>query len=361
MKNRELTEEQKRYILENYDKKDIKYVIQEAFDDDTLDARKWQGKLVTSFLNDLSLKYKTSRDYDSKEDSIQLTFDQKEYIKNNISRAKNLVELASTVFRKDLTPLHAEFKVLKKYVDEEFPDLAGLSLDEVYDEYVPPTTFLRTLRKINECLKGQDPLKEDKLNNRLKVCIEKLMSYMHSPRFLSVASNYRLRREREIFELEFVKSTWDKPDLSSDDINLYINLCQEYIMQERILRVIDRLQEALDELAEGEGDAGSVVSISNLADSIKKQREDLDKSIKRQITIKDDLDGKRKERVKDKENRSKNIAHLVQLVQEEEIREDMLVLAERRRQEVKEAAVELDRASETEALILGLSRDEYFN
>ena len=39
--------------------------------------------------------------------------------------------------------------------------------------------------------------------------------------------------DQELFEAEFIRATWDKPDLSADEVNLYVNVCVDYINQQK--------------------------------------------------------------------------------------------------------------------------------
>ena len=50
-----------------------------------------------------------------------------------------------------------------------------------------------------------------------------------------------------MFEAEFVRATWDKPDLTSDEINLYINVCIDYIHLKNIQSAINKLNRMFDE------------------------------------------------------------------------------------------------------------------
>ena len=57
--------------------------------------------------------------------------------------------------------------------------------------------------------------------------MEKLLTYLSSPRFVGNYDSYNSSIDKELFEAEFVRSVWDKPDLTIDEINLYINVCMD--------------------------------------------------------------------------------------------------------------------------------------
>jgi hypothetical protein len=55
-------------------------------------------------------------------------------------------------------------------------------------------------------------------------------------------------KDRVLFEEEFIRLTWDKPDLSADELNLYMNVCKEIINLEVIGKHLNKLNEQFDEI-----------------------------------------------------------------------------------------------------------------
>ncbi len=42
-------------------------------------------------------------------------------------------------------------------------------------------------------------------------------------------NSYITRQNRDLFESDYIRNTWDKPDLTSDELNLYVNVCMDYV------------------------------------------------------------------------------------------------------------------------------------
>ena len=50
------------------------------------------------------------------------------------------------------------------------------------------------------------------------------IKFLGAPRFIQVINTYSGSEDRRLFEAEFIRSVWDKPDLTSEELNLYINV-----------------------------------------------------------------------------------------------------------------------------------------
>ena len=46
--------------------------------------------------------------------------------------------------------------------------------------------------------------------------------------------------------MSFVRLTWDKPDLTADEINLYLNVCKEVINLEVVSSHLNKLNDMFD-------------------------------------------------------------------------------------------------------------------
>lgn len=125
-----------------------------------------------------------------------------------------------------LKPTDRKVILIQEYV-AIFDPLAFREKFEEEGDYSPPGTFKKCLKLISEAT-NQD-LDEEKVSNIQRRNTEKILTYLKSPRFLMTIRCYSLQEEKKLFEHEFVRTTWDKPDLTADEINLCINLCQEYI------------------------------------------------------------------------------------------------------------------------------------
>ena len=100
-----------------------------------------------------------------------------------------------------------------------------------------------------EQLKEKTPKSKRKMrsNTKQKKMCEKLLFYLKSPRFVHFINQYSTIADRDLFESEFVRTVWDKPDLTNDELNLYITVCTNYVRQKHIQQRIDRLNNMLND------------------------------------------------------------------------------------------------------------------
>jgi len=110
--------------------------------------------------------------------------------------------------------------------------------------YIAPKATSRIVKKINDAT-GLE-LNESKLNRQYQICCEKLGIHLSNSRFLKIMNNYLDISDRELFEEEFVRLTWDKPDLTADEINLYLNVCKEIINLEVVSKHLNKLNDMFD-------------------------------------------------------------------------------------------------------------------
>ena len=136
-------------------------------------------------------------------------------------------------------------------------------------------------------------------------CINALLRSLSAPRLIQVISNYTNMKDRELFEAEFIRATWDKPDLTSDEINLYINVCVDYINLKNITYHIEKLNTMFNEVEDQQD------MTVRLAEVLKSKTDEYDKCEKRMESLIKKLNGDRAERLK---NRRQDNATIISLV-----------------------------------------------
>ena len=139
-----------------------------------------------------------------------------------------------------------------------------------------------------------------------------------------------------LFEAEFVRATWDKPDLTSDEINLYINVCVDYINLKNISGHIEKLNTMFNEVQDQQD------MTVRLAEVLKSKTDEYDKCEKRMESLIKKLNGDRSERLKNKQKENASILSLVRSFQIEEERQQMVKLAEMQKRLVEDEADRLD-------------------
>jgi len=243
-----------------------------------------------------------------------------------------------------------KFIALCEYIKEKFPKAISMRDDAVGEKYVPPTIISTAVKRLNKVAsKTFDP---DKLNVQDKKCIEKLITYLNAPRFIQVISAYLTKQSRDLFESEYIRSTWDKPDLTSDELNLYVNVCMDYVNLKEIELQKQKLNLMFDE-AEGQNDL-----TMRLTEMLKTKSEEYNQCINRIDKMLAKLNGERSKRIQNQHQRNASIISLVQLFQDEEERKLMIKMADMQKQSVRAEADEIEKMSDWKARVLGITKED---
>ena len=347
----DLTKEQENIIRENVGKiTDLSELTRLVFpDSENLDGRSKQGRAVRKFLADNAIDYQT-RHFSSK-DPISLNEEQKDFIDKSISDGMDCAQIAAILFPEArITKVGQEYVAIHNYVESNENLITPSVEDATFRRYFPPKSTAKIIKKINDS--AQTDINESKLSLTEKKGIESLGAFLASPRLIQIINNYDSQEDRDLFEAEFIRATWDKPDLTSDEINLYINVCMDYIHLKNIQGAINKLNRMFDE-AEDQQDL-----TVRLAELLKTKSEEYNQCEKRMESLIQKLQGDRSKRISSKQQQNANILALVQLFQEEEERGVMLKIAELQKQAAREEADRLESMPDWKARVLGISKED---
>jgi len=347
----ELTQEQRQILRENAkDITDLTELTRLAFPDaEKVDGRSKQGRAVREFLLNNEIEYETKHIYPK--DNIELTQDQKDFVDQSVSNGMTCAQVASVLFPEArVTHTSKEYQAVFDYVDTNDQIKTPASEDAINKRYSPPKAASKIIKKINDS--AQTNINEDKLSMSERKGIESLGGFLASPRFIQVINTYDSQADRDLFEAEFVRATWDKPDLTSDEINLYINVCMDYIHLKNIQSAINKLNRMFDE-AEDQQDL-----TVRLAELLKTKSEEYNQCEKRMESLIQKLQGDRSKRINSKQQQNASILSLVQLFQEEEEREVMIKIAQMQKQAASEEADRLESMPDWKARVLGISKED---
>jgi hypothetical protein len=195
-------------------------------------------------------------------------------------------------------------------------------------------------------------LEEAKLSRNQKNCLDKLAINLSNSRFIKIVNNFSSKDDRLLFEEEFTRLTWDKPDLTADEINLYMNVCKEIINLEVISKHLHKLNELFDQTEEQQE------MTVRLAEIIKAKSSEYHQCEGRIENLTKKLQGDRAERMKNKQRENASIISLVQMFQDEEERKNMVRIAEMQKQLVKTEADRLEGMAAFKARVLGISQED---
>ncbi|MGA0317667.1 MAG: hypothetical protein ACO3LB_08280 [Flavobacteriaceae bacterium] len=345
-----LTEEQEKFLLEESKKiHDLNILTKKCFEDESLDGRSKQGRAVRKFLIENEIKFQTK--FKGKQDPIKFTKEQKDFIIDQAKDGLSSLEIAKLLFPdKRVTPLSMEQRGVLQIIRDVNPDIMPSKDSGALDSYIAPKAPSRIIKKINEAV-GVD-LDESKLNRQYQICVERLGVHLNNSRFLKIMNNYLDVSDRNLFEQEFVRLTWDKPDLTADEINLYLNVCKEIINLEVVSKHLNKLNDMFDI-----ADDQTEMSV-RLAEIIKAKSGEYHQCEGRIENLTKKLQGDRAERMKNKTKDNASILSIVQLFQEKEERDNMVRIAEMQKELVKKEAERLEGMAEWKARILGISQDD---
>jgi hypothetical protein len=357
-----LSEEQEKIIVDEWnsrpdDPPSLLALIKETFPGRNLDGRSKEGRAVKKFLATRKLKARGQHEYKPKQ-KIELTDEQKEYIDNNIAYM-NPKEIAVTIFNDAaITQTHQETRTVVEYVNslgpsqETFQDNSEIPMSD----YKPPGTFDKTVYRINKyVLHGID---KDKVTPKQKRDVPALIGYLHVYRFIHQINTYQTTVDRELFESSFVRYTYDKCDLTQEEVDEYIVLAAEVVIASNIQRRINHLSDLMDGAAnDTEGRRLSMGLVSAINDA----QTEYNQCVNRQQKLLSDLKEKRSDRLKKEIKNNASILNLVEMWKEEESRRKLIKLAEMRKILIKDEIQKLSSLEEVKARIMGITEDEVLN
>jgi hypothetical protein len=357
----ELTNEQQLKLLNEWNSRpdnppSLVELVKLAFDRDDLDGRSKEGKAVKIFLASRQIKPKKSHEYQAK-GLIELTIDQKEYVSNNCHTMTGL-EMSKILFKNDeLTNLSQETRSVLEYM-KNIPSNIKFNNTEnetaSTEEYRPPRSEERMIAKINKYV--LDGVDKNKLTHKHKKEINSLIGYMNTHRFIHQINIYDNEPDRELFESSFVRYTYDKSDLTQEEVDQYIVLCTEVVISSSIQQTINVLQNQIELSMQEDGKIPmTIVEASSTA------RKEYNDCVNRQQKLNNDLKVKRSDRLSKQVKETASIINLVQMWKEEESRNKLIKMAEMRKQVVEKEIDRLSTMDEIKSKILGISKDEILN
>jgi hypothetical protein len=318
-----------------------------------LDGRSKEGREVKAFLATRKIKAHGAHEYQPKE-KITLTKEQKQFVENNAAMMKGR-EMARVIFANpSLTNLHQETRVVNEYVKsldldpyENTNEVPGTA------EYKPPGTFTATVNRVNKFV--NNGIDRNKITSGVKKNVDSLINYLSTYRFSHQINTYSSQTDRDLFESSFIRYSYNKPDLSQEEVDQYIVLSTEVIIAASIQRRTERLQQLLDHAAEDT--EGRRIAMA-LVDAISSAQTEYNQCINRQNKLFDSLKQKRSDMLKNQISATASVLNLVQLWKEEETRKKLIQLAELRKKTVSVEMTNLSEMDDIKCRILGLSEGE---
>lgn len=364
----ELTLEQEKLILDTWNANSsnppsLKELTQLIYGGD-FDGRSEEGKSIKLFLASKNLRAKASSDDVKKTSAIVLTEEQKLYIVNNIA-TNTSVEIARVLFSNPaLTNLNAETRAINDYAKSLDTKVIYGGKDAIENvpesNYEPPKTLDKTLKKINEYVSFVQGASN--LNAQQKKNVEKLIEYLHTYRFIRLMNSFESQQDRKSCEDAFIRYTYDKSDLTQEEIDQYISLAEEIVHGVSVKRRMEKLSKALENISDKEGSSESHQKYSmGLVEAIGKASTEYHQCRDRQKKLLDVLTQKRSERLDSQVKENASILNLVQAWKNEEERKKLFRYAELEQQAVAKEVDRLESISELKARLMGFSKEQALN
>jgi len=348
-----LNDAQKDFIDKNYlHIPDIDQLTRSLFKDDSLDGRNKEGKAVASYMLEKGYGYKTK--VHKKVAKITLTDDQKNLITEYAMDDLNSLQIAQLIFQdRNVKNLSMEQRTVSDFLKTNSPDFIKPSFDKEMEKdlYCPPKSDVKVIKKINDHAQADIGPDISNLKKSEKDCVENLKKCLSSPRFVSLMNTYN-NEDAVLFESEFIRAIWNKPDLTVDEVNLYINVCVDYINLKTIQKNMEKLNAMFDSCEDQ-----TEMSVK-LAEILKAKSAEYHQCEQRQESLIKKLNGDRAVRMKNREGQFASVLNIVQSFQEFEERQRMIDIAEKQKILVENEADRLESMDSWKARVMGLRRED---
>ncbi len=344
-----LTTEQQNLIIETWNNRVVNppsiEELTEIIFQRKYDARSRPALAIRKFIKDASLIVKEPE----VKKEIVLSDAHKEFIVNNVDMGA--VALSRSIFNdQSLTALNRETKLVIDYLKSIDPKIINKS------EYTPPKQHTNAAARINKYV-YEGTIKQDqwKNNSQIRTYLDSLIKFCHHPRFVLIASRYPEGEMRNLFEGSYISYVWDKVDLTPEELDLYIDICQDIVGEYMINDEIGRYTEMLEQTAT---DAeGKKISLS-IGEHIKNLRDDVSKNKERRKKAIENLQGKRSERIENKRKDNDTLIHLVDFVKTKEGRDRMAKTIEAKQKGLIDEVKRLESIDELVFEIYGVGAEE---
>lgn len=350
-----LNENQKSLILDNFNKgvTDINLLTKIVCGNDKKDGRDIEGIAVRKFLVASKLNYKTKHNAPPGAEAI-ITDEHREIIRKGMADNKTTIVMAREIFGSEVNNLSREWRAVNATMKNLNPDYKPEDPNEA-GKYYAPSDIVRVVKKINESV-GSD-LNPDKISGKYKQYVDKLRINLNSMRFVRICDAYTIQRDRDLFEAQFILLTWDKPDLTADELNLYMSVCKDIVNGEVLTGHIYAMNKIFSSMEE-DGEDGANTFTVKFADTLRAKTDEYMQNQKRVSDTIKKLQGDRSDRLKNQGRDDVSFISIVQLAQDEQERKNMLRLAELQRAAISQEAERLENMEEFRCRIMGVSKED---
>lgn len=335
-----------------------------TYNNQSVDSRSKEGRILKKYLLDNNIEYKNRSVF--QRERVKLTPEHEEFIKNNYTN-QHYLDMAKILFNNNnLTHLSLESREVNAYVsklqkaDPTFLDMttyvpkeSEVTTPTPLGEYFPPRRMDQTLYRINKYLNlGWEDKKLKAVQTKR---VEMLQRYLNTFSFCYQINTYRREDDRKLFEDAFIRYTYDKEDLTQEELDQFITLCTETVTASSILQQVEDLRQLLRQASEE--DEGRNIKMS-LNEAISSLQTEYNQCRNRQNKLYKSLVDDRSKKIQERKEENASILNLVQAWKDEERRKSIIHLAEAQKQNLESEAKRLSSMDELKAVIRGIDIDE---
>lgn len=281
--------------------------------------------------------------------NYSLTNQEKEYVKNNIAFGAKPIDMAKILFR-DPTINYQDVRFVA--FNEYYKELKyGKGSDSGNEMFSPPKDIIECAKRVNKQIPGAYDLSYiSKVDEK---SLKALLSYLSVMRVVLSINAFDDKDDRALFESSFIRYTYDKPDLTQEEVDQYVVLCSEIIIARRSLKKYQEIEEARESIFEETGEMDN--DLIKSASSVQGEYND---SIKRQKQLISDLTTTRSKKIERKLDETSSLLALVELMKEEESRKEIIEIGQERNRRVEEDISRIMNEDELIGRIIGMTRNK---
>lgn len=240
-----------------------------------------------------------------------------------------------------------------KNVQGKYADIGDPTQFQIEMDYVAPSTYKDLVYLINKCDHYAN-YNEAKLTKEQKTNMSALKSYLNDSRFQILLNSAASPEYKQVMMSQFVKATYDKPDLTADELNAYITLCDLYGMELEAKKQITLLNEQIQTSVDDDDPKLKLTIVQAMTSKTK----ELDQIHVRQGNIQKSLSGDRTKRLENKIQLGQSLILFVEKWKEEEHRQQALKIAEARKIKLQEEKKLIESFDDYIAEVVGVHEDD---
>lgn len=349
------TEKERILHLWNVDKiLNLKDLILGVWNNSELDGRSKQGMALRSFLATRNFSATPAQLYIKKTETEQLLEEDKEFIKNHAIEF-NPLQISKMRWPDMIGIGDLRYRLCREYYESLPPEFWSPKYQPLNKEYFPPKSPIQALARLRD-YKICD-WDEDTMSVFQKTCIKKLIEFANIHRFSADMSCIKNQKERDLVECEFLRHIYDKPDLSSEDISIYLNTVFMLLDVKRLREDEERSREMIENSVDDEGKYRFNQPMVDYLGKIKDQIGDRLAKIEKSFNL---LNGERAKRLANKGTETASLAEFVSVLKDKVKRDKVLKLLKKEEEKLHAEMAELQSMEALKFEMWGANPDELY-